>query len=115
MNDEQRGTQKQIAKRYEDKVDYYNTRSPWRRTRFWFSFVAIVGGIAAIYFAQRETPPEFFNTGPISSHHSALKKSFPQLDLANDCVACHEPESLTHGAPPPARFMQVVRDRFHNG
>ncbi|HEV8184869.1 MAG TPA: hypothetical protein VGP40_02860, partial [Chthoniobacterales bacterium] len=28
--DEQRGTPKQIAKRYEDKVDYRHTRTPWR-------------------------------------------------------------------------------------
>ncbi len=50
--DEQRGTQKQIAKRYKDRVDYRNAARPWRRTRFWSSFIAILGGIAAIYFAQ---------------------------------------------------------------
>ena len=104
--DEQRGTQKQIAKRYEDKVEYYNTASPWRRTRFWFSFIAIVGGSAAVYFAQEKTPPEFFNTGPLSSHHSALE---------NGCAACHTPESLPGGSPAPARFVQVLSDRFRQG
>ncbi len=104
--DEQRGTQKQIAKRYEDKVDYYNTRTPWRRTRFWVSFMAVVSGIAVIYFAQEKTPPEFFNTGPLSSHHSSLE---------NDCAACHQPESLTSSSHAPARFVQVLNERFHNG
>src|SRR3954454_7776472 len=108
--DAQRGTQKQIAKRYEDKVDYYNTSSPWRRTRFAFSFVAIVGGIAAIYYAHKKTPPAFFNTGPLSRQHSALSKSFPQLHLESDCVACHKPEAAGDG-----RFVQVVNDRFRNG
>ncbi|MBA2744483.1 MAG: hypothetical protein H0U43_09310, partial [Chthoniobacterales bacterium] len=99
--DEQRGTPKQIAKRYEDKVDYRHTRTPWRRTRFWISFLAIVGGIAAIYLAQNRTPPEFFNTGPLSRHHSALE---------SNCAVCHQPESLKAGW-----FVQVVNDRFRNG
>ena len=106
--DEQRGTQKQIAKRYRDKVDYYNTSSPWRRARFWISFIAIVGGSAAIYFARKRTPPEFFNTGPLSRHHSALAD--------RDCVACHKPESLNEVAhrvralrPGPERSLSQRR------
>ena len=112
--DEQRGTQKQIAKRYEDKVESRHTRSPWRRTRFWLSFIAIFGGLAAIYFAQKRTPPAFFNTGPLSRHHSALgqlREQLPHLDLQNDCVACHKPEA-THD---PAQFVQVIDERFRNG
>ena len=54
-----------------DKVDRRNTRTPWRRTRFWLSFVALFGGAAAMYFAQQNTPPAFFNTGPLSRPHSA--------------------------------------------
>jgi len=104
--DEQRGSQKQIAKRYEDKVDYYNTTSPWRRARFWVSFVAIVGGIAAIYFAQDRTPPEFFNTGPLSSHHSSL---------GTDCASCHKPESVADGTRGSPRFFKVVTQRFRKG
>ena len=111
--DEQRGTQKQIAKRYEDRVGARNTRTPWRRTRFWLSVIAIGGGGAAIYFAQDTAPPEFFNTGPLSTHHSALSKSFPQLQ--NDCVACHEPEAIAGGSVPPGRLVQVLDDRFHRG
>jgi hypothetical protein len=99
--DEQRGTPKQIAKRYEDKVEYKNTRTPWRRLRFWLSFLAIFGGIAAIYFAQDRTPPEFFNTGPLSRHHSRLE---------HNCAACHKPEPLESG-----RFVQVLNERFRSG
>lgn len=111
--DEQRGTQKEIAKRYEDKVGYRNTKTPWRRTRFWLSFIALVGGAAAIYFWQDKAPPEFFNTGPLSRPHSALSKNFPQLQ--NDCVACHEPESISGGSVAPGRLTQVLDDRFHQG
>ena len=99
--DEQRGTQKQIAKRYEDKVTVRHTRTPWRRTRFWLSLLAIIGGGAAIYLAQERTPPAFFNTGPLSRHHSALEQ---------DCASCHQPESIE-----PTRFVQVLNDRFRNG
>lgn len=114
--DEQRGSQKQIAKRYHDKVDYYNTTSPWRRARFWVSFIAIAGGSAAIYFAQKKAPSQFFNTGPLSRHHSALSKHAQHLDLGgNDCAACHKPQSLVRSSPGPAPFFQVLNDRFHNG
>jgi len=103
---EPRGTQKQIAKRYEDRVESYNTRSPWRRSRFWISFIAILGGIGAIYVAQDRTPPEFFNTGPLSRQHSALKE---------DCAACHRAESLSVEPGKPHSFFQVLNDRFENG
>lgn len=104
--DDERGTQKQIAKRYEDRVESYNTRSPWRRTRFWLNAIAIAGGIAGIFFARDRTPPAFFNTGPLSREHGAL---------AENCVACHLPESLSsHSGQPPA-FFQVLHDRFHQG
>jgi len=99
--DEQRGTPKQIAKRYEDKVDYRHTRTPWRRARFWISIFVIAGGIAAIYFAQEKTPPAFFNTGPLSSHHRNLK---------GDCAACHTSQSLERD-----QLLAVLSERFHNG
>jgi hypothetical protein len=100
--DEQRGSQKQIAKRYEDRVDYRNTRTPWRRTRFWLSALAIFGGAAAIYYAQDRTPPEFFNTGPLSRPHSNLQEG---------CASCHVAEQVTD----TGRVVQVVSDRFENG
>ncbi len=99
--DKQRGTQKQIAKRYEDKVDYRNTRTPWRRARFWLSLVLSGSALAAIYYSQEKTSPEFFNTGPLSRHHS---------NLESNCAACHQPEETRDG-----HFVQVVNDRFRNG
>jgi len=116
--DEQRGTQKQIAKRYEDKVDSRNTRTPWRRTRFWISVLLPVGAIAAIYYGQGKTPPAFFNTGPLSRHHSALSKlsnQLPELNLQNDCMACHQAETSKGSPLTGSRFMEIVDERFHKG
>ncbi|MFL6568098.1 MAG: cytochrome c3 family protein [Chthoniobacterales bacterium] len=100
--DEQRGTQKQIAKRYGDRVDYRNTRTPYRRTRFWITLLAVLAGAAAIYFSRKTAPPEFFNTGPLSRHHSHLK---------DGCASCHQAEPLSD----ESRFVQVLNDRFHTG
>ena len=99
--DKQRGTPKQISKRYEDKVESRNQRTPYRRTLFWLSILAIGGSAAGIYYGQERAPNEFFNTGPLSRHHSSLE---------NDCASCHQPESLEGG-----RFTQVLNDRFRNG
>jgi hypothetical protein len=99
--DEQRGTPKQIAKRYQDKVDYRHTRTPGRRARFWLTVVTIVAGVAGVYVGQKRRPPEFFNTGPLSSHHS---------NLPGDCAACHTAEPLDRG-----QFFPVVADRFAHG
>src|SRR5215210_4816148 len=103
---EPRGTQKQIAKLYQDRVTARHTRTPWRRLRFLISLLMIAAGGAAIYLGQERTPNEFFNTGPLSQHHSTL----PQ-----DCAACHQPETLSGGAGGPSRFFQVVSDRFRKG
>ncbi len=84
--DEQRGTQRQIAKRYEDRVDYKHTRTPWKRARFWISLLLLLGGFIAIYFVEKKKPPEFFNTGPLSRPHSHLK---------DGCASCHVAERLT--------------------
>ncbi|CAA9267038.1 MAG: hypothetical protein AVDCRST_MAG42-3042 [uncultured Chthoniobacterales bacterium] len=99
--DKQRGTPKQIAKRYEDKVESRNQRTPYRRALFWLSLFAVLGSAAAIYYAGERAPGEFFNTGPLSRHHSSLE---------NDCASCHQAEPLEAG-----RFMQVVNDRFRHG
>ena len=103
--DKQRGTQKQIAKRYDDRVESRNTRTPWRRTRAWLTLLAVVGGIGAIYFTQKKAPGEFFNTGPLSRHHSHLEEG---------CAACHRPEPLSNERG-GTRFFEVVNDRAANG
>ena len=104
--DDQRGTQKQIAQRYEDRVAARYARSPWRRWRFWISCVLVAGGAAVIFLMQEQTPPAFFNTGPLSLHHRALE---------SNCASCHKPEALGLGAVGQERLVQVVRDRFRNG
>lgn len=103
--DAQRGTQKQIAKRYEDRVESEHTRTPWRRTRFLLSLLAIGGGLAGIFFAQQRAPTEFFNTGALSRQHS---------QLPNDCTSCHVPESLTKRTG-GTRVFQVLNDRAVHG
>ncbi len=104
--DKERGTQKEIAQGYDDRVEAGNARTPGRRLRFWLTCLVVCAGSVAIYLAQERTPPAFFNTGPLSLHHRALE---------NDCASCHEPEALGRGAAVPARFMQVVHDRFRKG
>ncbi len=97
--DEERGTQKEIAQRYANRVDY--TKSRWRRALFWTSCLTIVGGVVALYYAQEKASPQFFNTGPLSHHHRALE---------NDCAACHQPETLGSG-----QFAELLVDRFRKG
>ncbi|MEP6808977.1 MAG: cytochrome c3 family protein [Chthoniobacterales bacterium] len=104
--DDERGSQKEIAQRYRGRVDYSRTKSRARRWRFWLSCLAVAGGIAAIGLVREKSSPNFFNTGPLSRSHRAL---------ANNCVACHEPESLRAGSAGGAPFLQVLNDRFRNG
>ncbi len=104
--DEKRGTQRQIAKRYQDRVDYKHARTPWRRTRFWLSLLLLLGGFVAIYFCRKQRPPEFFNTGPLSRAHS---------NLPDGCVSCHVPERLTSSSAGPPPVFQVLNDRIAKG
>lgn len=94
---EPRRTQKQIAERYKGNLGYYKKPSHWRRARRWTSFVAIVGGIAAVIFFDRRAPQTFFNTGPISSAHATF---------GNDCAQCHEPARPS---------VQLIGQRFQHG
>jgi hypothetical protein len=99
-------TQKQIADRYKGNLGYYKKRHPWRLARFVVSFLAIVGGVAAIWLFQTHGKETFFNSGPISSNHAAF---------ADDCASCHDKSLITVGSLTPAKFRQVLSDRFHNG
>jgi Cytochrome c7 and related cytochrome c len=106
MNEE-RGTQREIAKSYRDRVQSRFTRTVWRSERFLLSVVLFAGGIVAIYYCEKEKPQDFFNTGPLSRSHAHLK---------DGCVSCHVPERLTSSSAgqPPALF-QVLNDRFEKG
>src|SRR4029077_6778250 len=106
MNEE-RGTQREIAKGYRDRVQSRFTRTVGRSKRFLLSVVLFAGGIVAIYFCEKKKPQEFFNTGPLSRSHAHLKEG---------CVSCHVPERLTSSsAGGPRGLFQVLNDRFEKG
>jgi hypothetical protein len=105
--DEERGTQREIAKSYRDRVQAHFTRTILRRTRFLFSVLLFAGGVIAIYYCEKKKPQEFFNTGPLSRSHAHLQ---------DGCVSCHVPERLTSSSPgEPPGFFQVLDDRFEKG
>jgi len=101
-----RRTQKQIAERYKGNLGYYNKKHPWRRARRWVSFLAIIGGITGIVLFQMHGRQTFFNAGQISAPHAKF---------AADCAKCHDPSLMTGGSLTPAKFRQIVNDRFHHG
>jgi hypothetical protein len=100
-----RRTQKQIAERYKANLGYYRKKHPWRRARFWTSFVALAAGIAGIVAFENRGRKTFFNPGPISSSHARF---------ANDCKQCHraatDEPNLT-----PAQFKTTLGKRFRHG
>jgi hypothetical protein len=105
--DEERGTQREIAKNYRDRVQARFTRTISRRMRFLLSVLLFAGGVVAIYYCEKKKPQEFFNTGPLSRSHAHLK---------DGCASCHVPERLTStSAEAPPGFFQVLNDRFEKG
>ena len=52
--DEERGTQREIAKSYRDRVQARFTRTIWRRTRFLLSVLLFAGGVVAIYYCEKK-------------------------------------------------------------
>jgi hypothetical protein len=104
-------TQKQIAERYKGNLTYYKLRHPWRVARLCASFVAIVGGLGAIFFYQRlifqkRASEQFFSAGKISSHHAQFEQ---------DCSRCHDKNAATANQLTPAKFSGVLKDRFQHG
>ena len=105
--DEEHGTQREIAKRYRDRVQARFTRNISRRTRFLLSVLFFAGGVVAIYYCEKEKPQEFFNTGPLSRSHAHLKEG---------CASCHVPARLTSSsAREPSEFWHVLNNRLENG
>ena len=104
--DEERGTQREIAKNYRDRVQARFTRTIWRHTRFLLSVLLFAGGVVAIYYCEKTKPQEFFNTGPLSRSHAHLK---------DGCASCHVPERLTSGSAGPSPLFQVLNDRMEKG
>ena len=101
-----RRTQKQIAERYKGNLGYYRTQHPWRRARFWISFLAIIGGIAGIVLFHARGRETFFNPGKISTSH---------VRFADDCARCHDKSLVSSGTLTPSIFKAVLHDRFSHG
>ena len=97
-------TQKQISERYWKIVGRYLELHPWRLAKTLFTWICIIGGIAAIILHSKHGSPEFFNAGNIASAHA---------QIAHDCKKCHEE---TAGVPQNSKqFVNVVADRFRKG
>jgi len=104
-------TQKQIAERYKGNLGYYKRKHPWRVARFVVSFLALAGGLAAIFVYQnrifrKQANEEFFSAGRISSHHAKYEQ---------DCAQCHDRNAAMGADLTFAKFKSVLQDRFHHG
>jgi hypothetical protein len=104
-------TQKQIAERYKGNLGYYKRKHPWRVARWCASFLAIAGGITGIVLFQKlifqqRVSEEFFSSGKISSHHAKFE---------HDCAQCHDKDTAMGNDLTPAKFKNVIKDRFHHG
>lgn len=106
-----RRTQKQIAERYKGNLTYYKRWHPWRLARFCVSFIALIGGFIGILVYQKaifegRASEEFFNSGELSSHHTALEQG---------CASCHDKNAAMGADFTLAKFKSVIKDRFHHG
>src|SRR5436190_17279210 len=84
MADEKKHTQKQIAQKYKDDLDYYKHSHPWRRLRLIVFLIAVVASLALSFgfnnIVGTKKAETFFNTGTLSRNHA---------HLAEGCQACH--------------------------
>ncbi|HEX8078146.1 MAG TPA: hypothetical protein VF511_10050 [Chthoniobacterales bacterium] len=106
-----RQTQKEISERYQDNLTQYQARDPWRVARFIASFLLLAGGLGFIIAYQNrvvrgEANEEFFNTGPLSSHHAHLEKG---------CSDCHDKTATSGADLSPGNFKNVIKARFQHG
>ena len=104
-------TQKEISARYQGDVDYYSKPHPWRVARFCATFLAIVGGIAAIFVYkklvdEKRVSENFFSPGEISSSHAPLKEG---------CAGCHGKSAATGDKLTLAKLQSDLKERFRHG
>src|SRR2546430_8349702 len=100
--DEPRRTQKQIAQQYQGNLAYYRRIHLWRFARILSSATAIIGGVVAIFYYQRQGPESFFTPGPLSP----APPSF-----GNGRCKCPDARPTAGGSPPPPPVRGGHRDR----
>src|SRR5690554_3772614 len=76
-----KSTQKQIAEKYKDNLDYYRRGHIWRHLRLLAFGIAVLGSVAMVFGFRHWGKEEFFSTGPISTNHARF---------ANQCEVCHD-------------------------
>ncbi|MEO7319668.1 MAG: hypothetical protein ABIZ56_11820, partial [Chthoniobacteraceae bacterium] len=63
-------TQKQIAQKYKDNLDYYRRGHFLRRLKLILFLLAIFVSIGAVFGFRFWGNKQYFNTGPISQNHA---------------------------------------------
>ena len=74
-------TQKQIAQKYKDNLDYYRRGHFLRRLKLACFLLAVLGSLGAVFGFRYWGTREYFNTGPLSQNHARFAK---------DCAVCHD-------------------------
>src|ERR1041384_6185149 len=94
-----RKSQKQLTQKYRDNLANYHRLWTGRRALAVFTFLAVVGGIFAVWYYQKRAPDKFFNPGPVSSHHANISRAMVgdmrgeeinQRGLSSNCAPCHD-------------------------
>ncbi|MEO8350454.1 MAG: hypothetical protein ABI680_01910 [Chthoniobacteraceae bacterium] len=84
MADDAKKTQKQVAQKYKDHLDYYRRPHSFRRAKLIVFLAAVVISLGLAFgfntFVGEKKAEVFFNTGPVSRNHA---------NLAQGCQACH--------------------------
>lgn len=84
MAEEPKKTQKQIAAKYKDHLDYYRHSHPFRTLKLTLFLLAVALSFGLSFgfnrFVGEKKAERFFNTGPLSANHAGLREA---------CQACH--------------------------
>jgi hypothetical protein len=119
-----RKSQKQLTEKYRDNLANYKRLWTGRRALAIVTFLALLGGAVAVWYYQQRAPEQFFNPGPVSSHHANISRSMVgdmpaaelnERGLTTNCDACHDKTLVTGGGLTARKFLHVVRDSFRTG
>src|SRR5689334_2181750 len=119
-----RKSQKQLTQKYRDNLANYRRLWTSRRILAALTFLALVGGVFAVWHYQKRAPDKFFNPGPVSSHHANITRTMigdmsaaevNEHGLSANCDACHDKALVTGGGLTARKFVRIVRDSFKSG